>query len=639
MGFRQSLALKIIVFLFGCGTTIAKTSTGIEGSVKVTPTNFHVWENSFALKVTRDLITLGSPLDLDRESREGSGHGFRRRTRKARFRGFAVRVAASPVIMGRNMFSLKPVVPGFRGSIQEITELLSIVDLQYFETVVLPEYLQRCRWFGGKTRRLRAVHVADTCFLDGGPTALCFIEVDYLDGEPEYYSLPLMITKNTAATAEPGSHDWKIASCSDTEDLVLCEATGSDAFQAGLFHLFAEATTGTGRGRVEASIDRDDLSWDHCPATRRLLGAEQSNSSVLYGNRLLVKLLRRLRPGINPEVEVGRVLSRQRFRHSARLIGDLEYDSGSDLRCTLAVAQEFVPNRGDAWEFTLRQLEGFYDRVTVAREPTPGHPDPVTSSDPPAPSPRDRKLVGLPLEQGALLGRRTAQLHRALAAETDWPGFLPEPVDNAFRSRFHEAVSGSLAASRADLERLGNGLAPATVDRVRTLIRRWDRLNAPIDQLRESDLSAARIRIHGDFHLGQVLVQDGDFVIIDFEGEPLRPVEERREKKLALTDVAGMLRSFQYAACAALLRRSPPSSASDLMPWARYWANQVSCVYLRAYLEESKGASFLPSSSGETDLLLRCCLIDKALYELRYELNNRPSWVDIPLEGLLGLAA
>jgi maltose alpha-D-glucosyltransferase/alpha-amylase len=536
-----------------------------------------------------------------------------------------------------------PIIPRLlhqlRGSIRGIPDLIFRSGREHFETTILPDYLQRCRWFGGKTKQIRAVRLEDYCCLGEDSVALGIVAVEYVTGEPELYTLPLSIQAQSSAEVRPEDSNFRIASCAGGEATFLYEATGIASFQKGLYRLFSSTSRQTERGQIRASIDREDKSWTQLPPDHHILGAEQSNSSVLYGDRVLVKLLRRLQPGTNPEVELGRVLSQRHFRHSARLLGDLEYRAESGFACTLAVAQEFAPNQGDTWDFALRQLEEFYSQVPPEGPGEgPNSPLPPRSALLKPPAGRERARIGIPPAQWSLLGRRTAQLHKTLASESESPAFAPEPVDSAFVSTLSDSMDEGLGAARSELERRG-GLLPETVGRrVQRLLENWPRLEAPIDQLRSAQLSVSRIRIHGDYHLGQVLVQKSDFMIIDFEGEPLRPIEERRAKKIALADVAGMLRSFHYAACAVLFGLAAPCPPGELMPWARYWSYWVSSEYLRAYLKESGAEPFLPSRSEDVDLLLRCCLIEKALYELRYELNNRPTWVEIPLEGLIALA-
>jgi maltose alpha-D-glucosyltransferase / alpha-amylase len=254
-------------------------------------------------------------------------------------------------------------------------------------------------------------------------------------------------------------------------------------------------------------------------------------------------------------------------------------------------------------------------------------------------SPFAREHVGTYLDAAALLGRRTAEMHLALASPTHDPAFMPEPVSSLDIDRLREELilhaTSAFDALKENVARLPDGV----LERAGLVLSRRTLVLDRFRQLSATEIHALRTRIHGDYHLGQVLRSKGDFVILDFEGEPARSLAERRTKQSPLKDVAGMLRSFSYAAFSALMKYSTrrPEDFHRLEPWTRLWEQSVWSAFLRTYCEYAKGVSVVPSEPQLFQQLLEAYVIDKALYELAYELNNRPNWVVIPLTGILAL--
>ncbi len=303
--------------------------------------------------------------------------------------------------------------------------------------------------------------------------------------------------------------------------------------------------------------------------------------------------------------------------------------------------QGFVENEGDGWKWSIDEVERYYE--TVAPIPFPdvlrselGHPFDL-SEQTAAQATRDH--VGIYLDAAAKLGHRTAELHRALAAATGDPAFAPEPLTGAdlqtLTSNLRQQASSTFDVLKHNVARVPDEI----VELAATVLSRRQRI---LDHFRiggGNTFHAQRIRIHGDYHLGQVLRVKTNFTILDFEGEPARPLAERRAKQSPLKDVAGMLRSFSYAAYSTLLNYTArrPEDLDRLEPWAQLWDKSVSAEFLRAYRETAQDAAFLPSAREDFAKLLDAFLFDKSLYELLYELNNRPPWVRIPLMGILAL--
>jgi maltose alpha-D-glucosyltransferase/alpha-amylase len=382
------------------------------------------------------------------------------------------------------------------------------------------------------------------------------------------------------------------------------------------------------------------------PETTRLDAAlsvaEQSNNSVVFGERLILKVSRRLQEGMNPELEVGRFLTEQTsFSQIAPIAGSLELrrDTGEPL--TLAILQGYVPNQGDAWQYTLTTLAHFLTGVEVASTEAPSKVPlrlvQASTTDLPEVATR---TIGAYLDSARLLGQRTAELHAALASDPDDPAFAPEHISQQDQRSIYQSLNGvalrSMELLRTQLKRIPEDAR----DEARQVLELEPRIMSALRAFLGRRLTTTRIRVHGDYHLGQVLYTGHDFVIIDFEGEPTRTLYERRLKRLALKDVAGMLRSFHYASQTALkAEHIAPEAVGRLQSWARFWVDSVSAAYLRSYLGAAGTASFVPHTPDDLEMQLTTMLLEKALYELRYELNMRPDWLRIPLRGILDLVA
>jgi maltose alpha-D-glucosyltransferase/alpha-amylase len=370
---------------------------------------------------------------------------------------------------------------------------------------------------------------------------------------------------------------------------------------------------------------------------------EQTNTSVIYGDRLILKLFRRIEEEINPELEIGRFLTeRTTFPYISQVAGALEYHRKRGKIITLATLQSFVPNEGDAWQYTLDFLNHNFEYVlahpTVQVPPVPEKHLLSLLKEPPALA---QETIGPYLISAQLLGRRTAELHVALASASDDPDFAPEPFSLIYQNSLCHAMRSfatqTLQLLREQLKELPEELrenAQQVLDSEESIVERFQ-------LLRNRKISAARIRCHGDYHLGQVLYTGKDFVIIDFEGEPARPLSERRIKRSPLRDVAGMIRSFHYAAYSALLHQSSlalkPEDLLALEHWAQFWYVWASSSFLTSYLNDVEQAQLLPDDPEQLRILLDAYLLEKAVYEIGYELNNRPHWLKVTLQGILQL--
>ncbi|HLH39797.1 MAG TPA: maltose alpha-D-glucosyltransferase [Bryobacteraceae bacterium] len=516
-----------------------------------------------------------------------------------------------------------------------------------FEAVALPEYFPKQRWFGGKSRTIRTAHVMDWTGVDRPHAALALVEVEYEQGPPETYFVPIAISLDRAADQiRESAAGAVIASVVTPEGPgILHDGLYDDEACVTLLGLIVHGRElGTRRGKIRGAPSALLAQAQDGYVSIRRGSGEQSNSSIVYGDKFILKLFRRFQPGPNPDSEVEKFLTEKaRFDRVPPFAGAIEYEPGAPEPATLGVLEGLVENEGDAWKWTVEELERYYETNAPAAFPPEAlndTQDVVTLSEQPTPQ-FARDHVGLYLESAATLGRRTGELHRALATGADDPAFAPEPLtEQNVRDLLETWREQALDAFRVLKENVSR-LPDDAVDQAALVLgRRREFLN----RLRISASDGAqgmRIRIHGDYHLGQILRVKTDYVILDFEGEPSRPLAERRAKQSPLKDVAGMLRSFSYAAYATLVNWSARrgEDAARLEPWARLWDRYSAVEFLRGYREATAGAEFLPSNAAAFRILLGGFRLSKALYEVLYELNNRPSWVRIPLMGILDLPA
>ena len=528
---------------------------------------------------------------------------------------------------------------------------------------VLPGYMRARRWFRSKARRIKTITLRDALRIpfDGDADCdarLAIFDVEYTEGEPEAYVLPLALARaervDAALLATPSAIVATVMPEGEAGPVwTLYDAIFEPAFATALLDAIG------GRRRVAGK--RGELAASPTRALRKLRGgretvltpsvgrAEQSNTSVVFGDKLILKLFRCLEPGANPEIEIGQALTDAGFEHTPALGGWLAYRGGREP-AALGVLQQFVVNEGDAWQFTLDAVSAFYDRAAAidgegVRGPgdVPGTTvgDIVNAVGQPV-SAAMTELSGEYLGVARLLGTRTAELHRALAAPRDDPAFAAEPFSALYQRGIFQTLRNQASGTTVLLRSRLSGLPAEARPAAEQVIALSTEILNRVRDLTQRRIGAVRIRTHGDYHLGQVLWTGRDVVIIDFEGEPGRPLSERRHKRSALADVAGMLRSFHYAAFGTLLNPRVggtvrPEDVVRLEPWATAWYATVGAAFLGAYLEGAAGQPFVPRERDEQVALLELAMLQKVLYELNYELNNRPDWVSIPLRGLLEL--
>ncbi|MBU6482578.1 MAG: putative maltokinase [Nitrospirae bacterium] len=517
----------------------------------------------------------------------------------------------------------------------------------------LPDVLKARRWFAGKARAIQSVRIVESVPIPSrsSTVVLLFIRVEYLDGAPEMYTFPV-----TAALGEqaaqihqdlPGTIvttlKVRMKDCEQTG--VLYDALWNADFSRTLLSAIGQGGRFTGQtGTLIASSTQayGNLISGEAALEPAVLKAEQSNTSVAYGDRVLLKVYRRVENGMNPDLEIGRILTTMNFPHSPPVAGSIEYVRANGEAVTVAILQGFVHNQGDAWKYTL---EAFDDYLVRCRAQPTGREDALTLNEPLLEMAQEdipafaRELIGPYLEAASRLGQRTAELHVALANVQDNPDFTPEPFSLEYRRSRYESMCRLALQTCSLLNGRLNDLPSVTEQEARRVVSYEPLIQDRFRDFLELESRALRIRCHGDYHLGQVLWTGRDFVISDFEGEPARPLSERRMKHTPIMDVASMLRSFYYAPYAALSRQQSNLPAEGggarLEPWVRFWYGWVSVAFLKAYLGIAGRASFWPESQAEFQILFDAHLLEKAVYEIGYELNNRPDWVRVPIRGVL----
>jgi len=490
------------------------------------------------------------------------------------------------------------------------TEPRFIQELQNSLSTFLPTQ----RWFGDKARAIQSVDIVASFSIETMPTPATFtvIAVAFKDGGMARYVLPLTLVEDPRdLTGSIGSVEFA------GRAIAILDAVLEPSFRAWMLRILIDGRpvrAGIGQLEVDRHPNAVELLTRAIGEPSRVLGVEQSNSSLVYGTRIFVKVFRRLQAGINPDVELNRFLTlRGRFDNIPGFLGSISYVPPTGEATVVAVAQTYVDSVSDSWELVLGLLS----------QSTSGG-----------------RIDGWRNESESVarrLGEVTAGMHLALSSDHWTPDFAPETISSVDTSEWRadylvmlEAVVQELSSEHRNFDAGTSELVAAFLELVPGLRNRaggFDRL-----------IGRAKSRVHGDYHLGQILLTStGDLVVIDFEGEPQRPIAERRRKTSPLKDVAGMLRSFAYArgSMTSSLDASQVGVISDLIGWERAMRQ----VYLDAYVESAKrgGAAFLPGSDADIRAAVAAWELDKAAYEIRYELNNRPDWLWIPLSAMLKL--
>jgi len=496
----------------------------------------------------------------------------------------------------------------------------------------LGDFLATRRWFAGRGFRLTGVRVEEAVALGG--VYLLIARVEYADRETERYVLPL------ATVAEPryiAPHALVATLRLPDGEATLVDAVEDAPSSRALLSAVVSRTRVAGKG---GTVDAEAFTALEVPEGEPAnISAEHAAAAIRYGDRYLLKMFHRLEEGESPELELGRFLNGRAPGLTPQVVGAIEYSRHRAEPSTLAVLQAYVPNEGTAWAHAREELRRYFERVlTRHREdppppPAPHRLDEIAAAAPPAAA---RDVIGAYLDLAALVGKRTGEMHLALASNVDDASFTPVPYSTLDRRSKYQSVRNlvgkTLRLLRECLGRIPTGIA----DDARRVIGGQERVLKVFEPYLGLRLTGLRIRTHGDYHLEQLLYTGKDFVVIDLDGLPFEALPERRRKHNCLRDVGGMIRSYHYAAFTALLESAVVRTEDRAIaaPWADAWYRWVSAAFLRAYLDTTVGAPFLPAPA-DLEVILGAHVLQKAFHELRGELDHCAETISIPLSSII----
>ncbi|MBL0743926.1 maltose alpha-D-glucosyltransferase [Chryseolinea lacunae] len=532
-------------------------------------------------------------------------------------------------------------------SLNTWSDLTRKSTVDFLSDKVLPDYLMKMRWFGGKARvieNMRILQHASIPLRENG-VIIFLIEVTYQSGLSELYQLPVAFGKDVFASKLKESCPQSVI-CMLTvngKPGILYDAIYGFEWQDMMFR---SAASGNAFSWKDGAIRFSGTEALHQYATTqavvkpRVLGVEQSNTSVIYDNKFFLKVYRKVDRAVNPDVELSQFLAdKMKFKSIPPFVGKIEWQTGKDT-IVLGMLQEMVESSSDAWTYMLDRLDDFNEKVLMESDislltPAEGSLlDPLAYED----VPREMKqfIDATLAERVALLGVRTGELHLAFAAEASHPDFKPEPYSLHYQRSLFSGLQTLVRATFQNQTRNLRNLSGEVLQQAEDVLRKKHLILEKFKDIYKKKIDVMKIRIHGDYHLGQVLFTGRDFVITDFEGEPARSFGERRLKRSPLRDVAGMIRSFHYAAYGSLFldNQIRKEDYEKLIPYIDQWYHYVSGFFMKAYLETVNGSSFVPADKEDLNILMNTFLLEKAIYELNYEMNNRPDWLVIPMRGI-----
>ncbi len=530
--------------------------------------------------------------------------------------------------------------------IKDWKDLFNNKTQRKLENEFLPQYLKTCRWFGGKSRVTQNISIINKINIPVKdlPAILIMVEVNYNDGLPEVYQLPLAFLPST--NEEHFREIPKKAIIShlqiNQEDGILFDAVYHEDFRNALFNnIRKEKKLDNGRGNLVFYHSEKRFSSGKGEINSKILNAEQSNTSLIYDDKYFLKLYRKLDNTINPDLEITRYLSEKTdYKNAPQFVGAIEYNPGTKDIIVLGMMQDLVPNQGDAWDYTRDSLKRFFENVLTRSKEIKTEPaveDLIKPLKYQEVGDAMKELMGYVFpERIALLGQRTAEMHNALAAHPEVKDFEHEAFSLHYQRSLYSSLQSLTRNSFQNLQKNLKNLPEEILEEAKEVLAMKSDVLKCFKRIFKHKIPVMKIRTHGDYHLGQVLWTGKDFVIIDFEGEPARAFSERRLKRSPLRDVAGMIRSFHYAAYSSIMESESDQQIKegDLEEWAESWYYHVTRLFIRGYYENVEKNNFIPSKEEDLKILMETFLLEKAVYELNYELNNRPDWILIPLRGI-----
>jgi maltose alpha-D-glucosyltransferase/alpha-amylase len=527
-------------------------------------------------------------------------------------------------------------------------DFFSEAIFEKLETDIFPEYIKTKRWFGGKARSIHSFNIIDFAKFQEEQNATIFlIQVNYNSGAPEIYQIHVSLTTNNETAENLRNNFPSSIICSikiGEEQGILYDALFGNDYQLLLFNkmcnnqklLFSESEIQFSGNKAlkKYSADCKDIK-------SKILLAEQSNTSITYDNKFFLKIYRKVDKVVNPDIEITKILSEQKhFEHIPFYLGFIEWNYGNSSMA-LGMIQEMIPESIDGWTYALDRLSNFNEKIlsNINREI---HTTELqgTLIDPVKyeliPEEIKKILDATVAERMRLLGIRTAELHIELSRIANLKDFKPENFSLHYQRSLFFSIQSLLRRTFLNHTKNIKNLPDDLRQEAEEILGMRDKIIDTLRLVYHHKFDALKTRIHGDYHLGQILFTGKDIKILDFEGEPSSSYSERRLKRSPLRDVAGMIRSFHYAAYSSLYLNTQirKEDVSKLLPFVDQWYHYMSGFFMESYLDTVKNYNLIPSNPNDLEVLLQTFLIEKSIYELNYELNNRPDWIVIPIQGI-----
>ena len=515
-------------------------------------------------------------------------------------------------------------------------ELLDNDDfVKVFLSDVLEEYILKQRWYGGKASKLKYIELAEFFKIQqkGEVYYGLILEVNFVEAFYQHYFLPIAFV-----TDENFAKKDRILPISiNNQDGFIIDAINLEAFRKLVFERIASASV---KDTTKVQYHKSILFNNRDYRSSRFMGLEQSNTSLIYNDNSVLKFFRRIFGDKNPDYEMSRFLSEKKeFKNTPAYFGSINLVDSDNVNITIGLMQEMIPNDGDAWDYMLKELHKVfcnieYKKIDIDTLPNTELYQRLNIQDIPA---QIIDWAGLNLfVQVQTLAKRTAEMHIALGSEFEETAFTPAHYNgdyevwlkNKMLYQFQNRLN-TIENNIHKLDGLALKLANEFLDKKNSIRKRFVNFDW-------TKLKGERIRIHGDYHLGQVLVKDNDFYILDFEGEPESTIRDRKVKQPPLKDVAGLFRSFHYAIYANIFNNkdSYPAAQDNLFKAGETLYRYITGLFLGTYVTETQNANLNLGYNQERIFILKYCLLEKAVYELGYELNSRPQWAVIPLKGI-----
>lgn len=532
-------------------------------------------------------------------------------------------------------------------SLNEWKDLLKTEVLEELEVNVLPGYLSKVKWFSDNGRVIQSIKIVDkaTLLLPENSAFLLLVEVSFPSSLPETYQLPVAFRKGEQADEiNHGCPQAAIAKVRiGNEDGILYDAFFGQELQQEIIKRLAGNQTITQKGSSLHFTGNKAIKKylkDHDKVRARALLAEYNNTAIIYDNRFFLKLYRKVEKSVNPEVEILQFLKEVNFTHIPDILGVIEWEYEKE-RLALGIMQNAVENSGDARAYMLERLNSFYEKILSQH--SVNLPFPQSNGDQFEPlsynsvSQDVKELISEPaIELTQLLGTRTGEMHLALSSSSTNNNFKPEEFSLHYQRSLYAAWQSVIRETFQNLARNIPSLPNEIREEAQEVLAMKDEVQNELKKIYQKKIDVVKIRIHGDYHLGQILFTGKDYVITDFEGNPARSYSERGLKRSPLRDVASMIRSFHYVAYGGLFLNNQirKEDVQKLIPFTEQWHHTMSRLFFHAYLETVKDSPFIPKVREDMEILIRVFIIERALHELNHELNNRPEWAIVPIRGL-----